>query len=146
MRWPFMRAGKGGASVDRIAKAPAAEKSASPLKSAFSSRTKESVVEERVTSSAPPQLGDLDLGALARAVRRLPPNAIVTGLDGEGSAVSADALFADAFAPLPDPDPPAPSAPPAAVESRSSGRSLLEPGPVPLPAGDDLPVPYQWRE
>ncbi len=70
MRWPFMRAGKSGASVDRIAKAPAAEKSASPLKSAFNSGTKESVVEERVTSSTPPQLGDLDLGALGRALLR----------------------------------------------------------------------------
>ena len=74
MRWPFGRAGKSDASVDQVAKesakAPVAEKPVSPLKSAFSSRPKESIVEERVTSSTPPQLGDLDLGALGRALLR----------------------------------------------------------------------------
>ncbi len=70
MRWPFGRAGKSGASVDLAPKAPAAEKPVSPLKSAFSSRTKETVVEERVTAPAPPQYGDLDLGALGRALLR----------------------------------------------------------------------------
>ncbi len=72
MRWPFGRAGKSVASVDRAATAPATEKSVSPLKSAFSSRTKDAVIEERVTSATSPQLGDLDLdlGALGRALLR----------------------------------------------------------------------------
>lgn len=53
--------------------APAAEKPVSPLKAAFTSRQKQTVVEERVTatsSSAPPQLGDIDLGALGRVLLR----------------------------------------------------------------------------
>src|SRR4051794_32560601 len=70
MRWPFGRAGKSDASVDQVAKAPVAEKPVSPLKSAFSSKQKETIVEERVAVSAPPQLGDLDLGALGRALLR----------------------------------------------------------------------------
>lgn len=74
MRWPFGRAGKSDASVQLAAKeaaqAPVAERPVSPLKAAFSSKSKETVVEERVTSSVPPQLGDLDLGALGRALLR----------------------------------------------------------------------------
>jgi succinoglycan biosynthesis transport protein ExoP len=55
--------------------APAAETPVSPLKAAFSSRRKQTVVEERVTSTAssssvPPQLGDIDLGALGRVLLR----------------------------------------------------------------------------
>lgn len=74
MRWPFGRAGKSDASVDQATKAQVdasvAQRPVSPLKSAFSSRTKETVVEERVTAPASPQYGDLDLGALGRALLR----------------------------------------------------------------------------
>jgi len=70
MRWPFGRSVKSDGSVDQVAKAPVAEKPVSPLKSAFSSRKKETVVEERVTVPASPQYGDLDLGALGRALMR----------------------------------------------------------------------------
>ncbi len=75
MRWPFGRAGKSVASVDQAAKAqveaPTVEKPVSPLKSAFSSRAKEKVtVDERSAMTASPQLGDLDLGALGRALLR----------------------------------------------------------------------------
>lgn len=75
MRWPFGRAGKSVASVDHAAKAqveaPTVEKPVSPLKSAFSSRAKEEVtVDERSAMPASPQLGDLDLGALGRALLR----------------------------------------------------------------------------
>jgi uncharacterized protein involved in exopolysaccharide biosynthesis/Mrp family chromosome partitioning ATPase len=69
MRWPFGRAGKSDASVDRVAK-PAMDEPVSPLKSAFGTRTREVVVEERVAPPVPTQHGDLDLGALGRALMR----------------------------------------------------------------------------
>lgn len=70
MRWPFGRAGKDVASVDRAVKATGAEKPASVLKSAFTPRMKEAVVTERAPPPASPQLDDLDLGALGRALLR----------------------------------------------------------------------------
>lgn len=70
MRWPFGRAGKSDASVDQVAKQPAMDKPVSPLKSAFGARTREAVVEEQVTERAPALHGDLDLGALGRALMR----------------------------------------------------------------------------
>ncbi|MCX7322183.1 MAG: Wzz/FepE/Etk N-terminal domain-containing protein, partial [Hyphomicrobiales bacterium] len=70
MRWPFGRAGKSDASVDRVAKQPAMDEPVSPLKSAFGARTRRAVVEEQVTERAPSLNGDLDLGALGRALMR----------------------------------------------------------------------------
>ncbi|RYX92479.1 MAG: lipopolysaccharide biosynthesis protein [Bradyrhizobiaceae bacterium] len=70
MRWPFGRAGKSDASVDQVATQPAMDKPVSPLKSAFGARTREAVVEEQVTERAPALHGDLDLGALGRALMR----------------------------------------------------------------------------
>src|SRR4051812_32815701 len=68
MRWPFGRADKSDAPIARVAAAPA-PKPVSPLKPAAPPPAVETVVAEH-TTAAPPQLGDLDVGALGRALMR----------------------------------------------------------------------------
>jgi len=71
MRWPFGRAGKSDASAVRPVKASSTERRGSPLKRVFGAgQAKTKDVEARAVASAPPQFGDLDLGALGRALMR----------------------------------------------------------------------------